>query len=106
MQSAHARVLTRNELLVGSMGLAVLWSLSFQSYLLFHAVSEFFSIAVACGIFLVAYNTRAISQNGYLLFLGLAYAFVASVDLLHLLAFKGMGVFPGQGADLGTQFWI
>ncbi|MFH2099429.1 MAG: MASE3 domain-containing protein [Pseudomonadota bacterium] len=106
MQSAHARVLTRNELLVGSVGLAVLWNLSFQSYLLFHAVSEFFSIAVACGIFLVAVNTRAISQNGYLLFLGLGYAFVASVDMLHFLAFKGMGVFPGQDADLATQFWI
>jgi signal transduction histidine kinase len=28
------------------------------------------------------------------------------VDLIHTLAYKGMGVFPGYGANLPTQLWI
>ncbi len=102
----QAKVVTRNELILGAASLAGLWILSFQDYLLFHSIAEFFSIAVACGIFLVAFNTRAFSRNGYLLFLGLAYAFVACVDLLHLLSYKGMGVFPGVSSNPATQLWI
>ena len=34
-------------------------------------------------------------DNKYLLFVGIAYFFVAVLDLLHTLAYKGLGVFPG-----------
>jgi PAS domain S-box-containing protein len=79
---------------------------TFYSYLLFHSLAEFFSIAVACGIFIVAWNTRRIEDNPYLLFLGIAYLFVAGVDMVHTLAYKGMGVFTSSGGNLSTQLWI
>ena len=37
---------------------------------------------------------------------GIAYLFISIVDVTHLLAYKGMNVFPGYGADLATQLWI
>jgi len=90
-------------------GLVVILSLyltSLYSYLLFHSLVELFSIAIAYGIFIIAWHTRRFLDNNYLLFLGVAYFFIGSIDLLHTLAYKGMGVFPKYGGNLPTQLWI
>jgi len=79
---------------------------SLYNYLLFHSLAEIFSIVIACGIFMVAWNARRLLQNHYLLFVGIAYLFVGGIDTLHTLAYKGMGVFGGEGANLPTQLWI
>jgi len=79
---------------------------SFKSYLLFQSIAEVFSIVIACGIFLLAWNTRRLIDNHYLLFLGIAYLFVGTVDFVHTLAFKGMNIFSGYDANLPTQLWI
>jgi len=77
-----------------------------HNYLLFHSLAEGFSIVVCGGIFMVAWNSRRFVENSYLLFLGVAYLFVAGLDALHTLAYHGMGVFPDFGANLATQLWI
>lgn len=90
-------------------GLLVLLGLhltSLHSYLLFHSIAEIFSIVVACGIFMLAWNARHFLENTYLLFLGIAYLFVGGLDLIHTLAYTGMGVFQGYGTNLPTQLWI
>ena len=79
---------------------------SLYSYLFFHSIAEIFSIVVAFGIFSIAWNSRRFMDNNYLSVLGVAYLFVACLDLLHTLAYKGMGVFVGQSANLPTQLWI
>ncbi len=86
--------------------LAGLYLASRFSYLLFHSLAELFSIIVACSIFVIVWNTRRVLESSYLLFVGVAYLFVAALDLLHTLAYTGMGVFPGGGTDLPTQLWI
>ena len=83
-----------------------LWIASECSYLIFHSIAEIFSIVVACGIFVLAWNSRRFAENNYLLFIGIAYLFVAGIDLLHTLAYKGMGVFEGYQSNLATQLWI
>jgi signal transduction histidine kinase len=90
-------------------GLIILFGLyltSRYSYLLFHGLVELFSVVVACGIFMIAWNSRRFLANSYLLFIGVAYLFVGILDLLHTLAYKGMGAFPGFGTNLPTQLWI
>jgi len=77
-----------------------------HSYLLFHTVVELFSVVVACAVFMIVWNSRHFIQNNYMLFLGVAYLFIGGFDLLHMLAFKGMGVFPSHGTNLPTQLWI
>jgi len=76
------------------------------NYLLFHVLVEIFSIVVAFGIFIIAWNSSYFVKNNFILFIGVAYLFVALLDLLHTISYKGMGVFPGSGADLPTQLWI
>ncbi len=83
-----------------------LYGLSLYSYLLFHTVVEVFVIAVTLCIFFITWNSRNYISNGYLLFLGVAYLFVGIFDLLHTLAYKGLGIFQGYDADLPTQLWI
>lgn len=90
------------------------WSLVFvglflarqESYLLFHGLVEAVCMVVAGSIFLLAWNARHFLDNGYLIFTGAAFAVTAGLDLLHTLAYKGMGVFPNYDANLPTQLWI
>lgn len=86
--------------------LSGLYLSSLYSYLLFHSLSELFSVVVAFGIFIVAWNSRGVMENNYLLFLGISYLYVAAVDMLHTLSYAGMDVFPGYGSNLPTQLWI
>jgi PAS domain S-box-containing protein len=79
---------------------------SFYSYLLFHNLIEITTVAIAFTLFILTWNTRRYLKNNYLRLLGIGYAFIAMIDLLHTLAYKGMGVFPGFGANLPTQLWI
>lgn len=90
----------------GIIVLLVLYLAGLYNYNLFHSLAELFSIVVACSIFIIAWNSRSLLNNNYLLFVGIAYLFVGGIDLVHTLAYKGMGVFAGFTANLPTQLWI
>ena len=87
-------------------GLAALFLLNSYSFLLAHGFAELFTVSVALVIFFIAWNAREYYENSYFVFIGIAYLYVGLIDLLHTLAYKGMGVFPEYGADLATQMWI
>lgn len=93
-------------ILVAGLVLLGLFLTSTYNYLLFHSLSEIASILVMYSVFIVAWNTRRFLDNNYLLFIGIAYLFVGSIDLIHTLGYHGMGVFPGYDANLPTQLWI
>ncbi len=92
--------------LAAALLLGGLYVTSRYSYVLFHSLAEAFSIVIACGAFMIAWNSRRFTENGYLLFFGIASLFLAAIDLVHTLAYKGMGVFQGYDANLPTQLWI
>ena len=85
---------------------AALWLTTRYSYLLFHSLVELFSIVVACSVFMLTWNARRFLDNHALLLLGIAYLIVGALDMLHTLSYKGVGAFPGYGANLPTQLWI
>jgi signal transduction histidine kinase len=89
-----------------SLILVGLYLVSLRDYLLFHSLTELFSITVAFALFVVAWNARGFLENDYLLFVGICYVFVAFIDSVHTLAYKGMAVFVRQDANLPTQLWI
>ena len=55
---------------------------------------------------MIAWNSRRFLDNNYLLFIGIAYLFIGSLDLIHTLAYAGMGVYQGYTSNLPTQLWI
>lgn len=89
-------------LLIGAM----LWGMSQYRYLLFHTVVELFSIIIAYAIFMFALNTRKYNHAPILIYLGTAYFFIGSVDLLHTIAYKGMNIFVEYDSNLPVQLWI
>jgi signal transduction histidine kinase len=98
--------LLRPSVLILLVAVPVLIWISDLNSLLFHSIVEAFSLVVTCAIFMFTWNTREYLQNNYLYLVGIAYLFIAIFDLLHLLAYPGMGVFPQGGTNLSTQLWI
>lgn len=94
------------DFLLFSVILIVISLSALYSYLLFHTFAEIYSIIVGATIFILAFNLRDKIENGYLTVIGIAYFSIASIDLLHTLAFKGMNIFKGFDANLPTQLWI
>jgi len=96
----------RITIIFGGLLLLGLYLTSLYSYLLFHSLAEIFSILIAFSIFVLTWNCRNMIDNNYLIFLGIAYLFIGFIDTIHTLAYAGMGVFSGYGANLPTQLWI
>ncbi len=79
---------------------------NFYNYLLFHTISELFSVVIAFGIFVIGWNTRKNIESSLFLVLGVSLLYIGSIDLIHTLAYKGMDIFEGYDANLPTQLWI
>lgn len=80
--------------------------LNTSSYALVHLLTEFTSIAVYTGVFMVAWNTRKTIENGYVLVVALAGVYVAGLDTLHSLTYSGVLPVPTAGADVPEQLWL
>lgn len=92
-------------MMIGILLVVGLYLTSLYHYLLFHGISELFSIVIACAFFMIAWNSRDLAEDPYLVYLGIAYLFIAVIDLLHTLAYKGMNIF--QDYDYyANQLWI
>ncbi|MFK5893531.1 MAG: GGDEF domain-containing protein [Pseudomonadota bacterium] len=84
----------------------ILIVISFYNYLLFHTLIELIAIMIASFLSVVVWQTFPASQNRFLMFLGVGYIWIAVLDLLHVLVYKGMVIFPVLEANPATQFWI
>lgn len=93
-------------LIIGGIIFLALYLVQEENYLLFHSLAEMFSIIIASGVFLIAWNSRKRIANNFFILIGVAYASIAILDLIHTLSYAGMGVFPEHGADLPTQLWL
>ncbi len=106
MRKQAATLFSPGEAAVGVISLIGLYVISRYSYLAFHTMAELFSIIIGISLFMLIWNSRRIIDNHYLIFIGIAYFFVAGLDLIHTLAYKKMDLFIGYGANLPTQLWI
>lgn len=95
-----------DNLIAWSITVISLYILSLKNYLLFHTLVELFSVLIAYIVFLIIWKSKGFISNRYLIFVGVAYFFIGSYDLLHTLTFTGIVVFPGLDINTSTQFWI
>jgi signal transduction histidine kinase len=92
-----------------SLALAVggaLFLLARSNYLLFHVFVELLSVVLAAAVFTIGWNARHLVQSPLFLILATGFLPVGLFDLLHILSYKGMEVFPNINSNLPTQFWI
>jgi len=91
---------------LGCLAVIGLIAIGSQNYLLFHALVELGAVAVAWGVVLLVWNAKHFRIPPAFMLLGVGYGLVGFFDLLHTLAYEGMGVFSGSSADLATQLWL
>jgi signal transduction histidine kinase len=84
---------------------AALWLTSLHSYLLFHSISEMFSIAIAACVFMISWNSRDYPEARPFVILGIGYLFVAGIDMMHTLSYEGMNVLK-EVRDYPTKLWV
>ena len=92
--------------LIGILAALILYLISLKDYLLFHSLAESFSIIISCGIFMFIWNSRRYIDNNFFIVIGIAYLFIAFLDLIHTFAYAGVQIIPGHTANLPTQIWI
>jgi diguanylate cyclase (GGDEF)-like protein len=85
--------------------LVMLYMSSKYNYLLFHTIAEIFSICIAFTVFIISWNSNRYTKNNYLKLIGIAYFFIAFIDLFHMMSFKGMQIFKGYDY-YANQLWI
>jgi PAS domain S-box-containing protein len=83
--------------------LAGLYAVSRCNFLVFHCLTEAFSIIIASAVFALFWNTRRFLESGVYLVVGLGCLFGGLFDLIYVFAYPGMTVFPGAGGDLALQ---
>ena len=64
-------------------------------FLLFHTVVEWTSCVVACAVFMILWNVRRHLDSGFYLILGVACLAMGVLDLVHVLAYREISIFPG-----------
>ena len=84
---------------------ASLYVSSEYNYLLFHTLVELFSIIIAAGVFMIAWNSRASEERNPFLLLGIGYLFVGLIDIAHTISYTGMSIIH-ETADYPTKLWI
>ncbi len=92
--------------LIGILIALILYLISINDYLLFHSLAESFSIIISCGIFMFIWNSRRYIDNNFFIIIGIAYLFIAFLDLIHTFTYTGVQILPGHTTNLPTQVWI
>ncbi len=105
MRSKFLSVKTAGTALLIITVLGVLYYIQTHNYLLFHVLTEFFSIVIGFCIFLIAWNGRKYLKENFLLLVGISYLFIAFLDILHTLGYKGMNIFTDYDF-YANQLWI
>ena len=60
-------------------------------------IGKLFSIIIGFSLFMLTWNSRRIIDNDSLIFIGIAFFFIAGIDLIHTLAYKGIDLVAGYG---------
>ena len=82
-----------------------IYLLSRYNYLLFHSMTEVFSICIAFSVFLVTVNSSKYMKESYLFVIGYAYLFIGILDFFHTITFTGMNVIEGYDF-YANQIWV
>ena len=106
MEKKEKSALNYKELVIFAFFLFLIFLTSNYNYLLFHTLAELVSIIIAGGIFVIGWNSRKHIDNSFFLVMAIAFIFIGLLDLIHTLAFKGMGIFSGYDSNLPTSLWI
>ena len=81
--------------LLGMLSLTGLYHISQHNYLFFHCLTETFTIVITFSVFALFWNTSQFRDNSFFLVIGIGCLFAGLLDLIHVLTYQRMSIFPG-----------
>ena len=87
-------------------GLATINFLGQEYELLFHFMAEVYTVIISSCLYAVIWIIREKIDNGYFTILSIGLLFAAYFDLLHILTFREMNIFPNLDFGHSIYFWI
>ncbi len=78
----------------------------YTNFLVFHSLTELFSVFIGLTAMTVATTTTQFTKNQFVVCLSFAEGWCASLDIAHILVYQGMEVIPHVGGGQSTQLWI
>ncbi len=95
------------ELWIFSFFLLFLIHTQIDYHLLFHTSAELFASIVSFGLFFVAINISKVSENNFIVLLGVGYFFVGIIDVFHIFTYTGVSIIYERGSQSAfEQLWI
>lgn len=95
------------ELWIFSFFLLFLIHTQIDYHLLFHTSAELFASIVSFGLFIVAINISKVSENNFIVLLGVGYFFVGIIDVFHIFTYTGVSIIYERGSQTAfEQLWI
>ncbi|MDU0459653.1 MAG: MASE3 domain-containing protein [Geobacteraceae bacterium] len=77
------------------------------SYLVFHNVTEFFSVMVSFSIFGLGWYSYDQNRDRHSLFLSVSFLAIGLMDFMHALGYNGMpALITPNDPNKSTQFWV
>lgn len=103
----HFKKVTIIELWLFFVFLSFLFVTRYSYHLLFHTSAEIFACMMSFGLFVIALNTNRMSENNFIVFLGIGYLFIGAVDMFHIFIYKEVSIIFKEGSQsIVVQFWI
>ncbi len=84
-----------SSLILAAVIFGILLSSSPYSHLPYHALVETTISTVPLSVFIITWSARRYMDNNFLLVVGVGNLFVSMLNLVHMLAYRGMDIFPG-----------
>ena len=79
---------------------------SLTNFIIFHLFIEILIISLAFCTAVFTLITSKMAPYGFFTLIGASYFFIAVINAVHALAYKGMNIIQFSGADPPTQLWI
>ncbi|KTD14532.1 sensory protein (PAS domain) [Legionella gratiana] len=74
--------------------------------LVFYTLTELAPVFIGLASMMLATATTQITKNQFVILIALAAGWSSSLDIGHILAYKGMNLLSDGGNNVSTQFWI
>ena len=102
----NKRVGSSFAIVISTCVLLLLNIIGLRNKLLFHFLIETIAIILCSCLFTVIWILREKIENGYYKILGIGLLFSSFFDLMHILTFTGMPIFPNLGLNHSIYFFL
>ncbi|KMT21943.1 MASE3 domain-containing sensor histidine kinase [Clostridium cylindrosporum] len=77
-----------------------------KNFLVYHTVIELVGVIIGFAMSIISINTYNLNKDNRIIFLGVAFGFIAFTSLIHLLGYKGMNISNILTFNTSIQLWL